>query len=151
MNKFNSRVRDFKKDKRIKAREKKQQLALQGKVVSHANAPPPAPMSGKRKRKMERQWRKAQKEALESGLVTLQDIEMIAADPLGSEAKTEKTAGQATSSQQQLKPKKKKGFALRKKMRVRVAASTLKKGGKNMMMADALGGEAPPESDKMME
>jgi hypothetical protein len=42
--------------------------------------PGPRSLSGKKKRKLEKKWRKTQKEALEGGLVTMEDIQMMAAD-----------------------------------------------------------------------
>ncbi|GMH09109.1 hypothetical protein Nepgr_010949 [Nepenthes gracilis] len=40
----------------------------------------PLSMSGKRKRKLLKKWRREQKELVVKGLVTMQDIEMVAAD-----------------------------------------------------------------------
>ncbi|CAK9172467.1 unnamed protein product [Ilex paraguariensis] len=42
--------------------------------------PQPLSISGKRKRKLLKKWRRDQKEALENGLVTMQDVEMAVAE-----------------------------------------------------------------------
>ncbi|GAB2264958.1 hypothetical protein Dimus_000029 [Dionaea muscipula] len=44
-------------------------------------------ISGKRHRKLLKKWRREQKEALEKGLVTMEDIEMAAADGSSQEVK----------------------------------------------------------------
>ncbi|XP_072978796.1 uncharacterized protein [Typha angustifolia] len=41
---------------------------------------PPVYMSGKRKRKLLKKWRRDQKEAIEKGLVTMEDVEMAIAE-----------------------------------------------------------------------
>ncbi|KAJ8771318.1 hypothetical protein K2173_026495 [Erythroxylum novogranatense] len=43
------------------------------------NKPQPLSVSGKRKRKLLKKWRREQKEALEKGLVTMKDVEMAVA------------------------------------------------------------------------
>ncbi|KAA8533480.1 hypothetical protein F0562_031086 [Nyssa sinensis] len=48
--------------------------------------PQPLAVSGKRKRKLFKKWRREQKVALEKGLVTMQDIEMAAAEGTSEEA-----------------------------------------------------------------
>ncbi|KAG9158078.1 hypothetical protein Leryth_000243 [Lithospermum erythrorhizon] len=42
--------------------------------------PQSIPLSGKRKRKLEKKWRRDQKEAIDKGLITMQDVEMAIAD-----------------------------------------------------------------------
>ncbi|OAY44577.1 uncharacterized protein LOC110620398 [Manihot esculenta] len=44
------------------------------------NKPQPLSVSGKRQRKLLKKWRREQKEAIEKGLVTMQDVEMAAAE-----------------------------------------------------------------------
>ncbi|CAD5187482.1 uncharacterized protein LOC103990617 [Musa acuminata AAA Group] len=41
---------------------------------------PPVSVSGKRKRKLFKKWRREQKEAMEKGLVTMEDVEMAVAE-----------------------------------------------------------------------
>ncbi|PWA34210.1 hypothetical protein CTI12_AA621360 [Artemisia annua] len=41
-------------------------------------------ISGKRKRKILKKWRRDQKEAVEKGLITMEDIEMAVADGLSA-------------------------------------------------------------------
>ncbi|KAL2545561.1 hypothetical protein Fot_14794 [Forsythia ovata] len=42
--------------------------------------PQPLSISGKRKRKLFKKWRREQKEGVEEGLITMQDVEMAVAD-----------------------------------------------------------------------
>nr|GMD20466.1 Serine--tRNA ligase [Ipomoea batatas] len=42
--------------------------------------PQPLSVSGKRKRKLFKKWRREQKEAMEKGLITMEDVEMAVAD-----------------------------------------------------------------------
>ncbi|MQL98340.1 hypothetical protein Taro_031035 [Colocasia esculenta] len=46
------------------------------------------PISGKRKRKVFKQWRREQKEALQKGLVTMEDVEMAVAEGKGKNKET---------------------------------------------------------------
>ncbi|KAH0470118.1 hypothetical protein IEQ34_001676 [Dendrobium chrysotoxum] len=50
----------------------------------------PIPISGKRKRKLFKKWRREKKAAMEKGLVTMEDIEMEVADGT-SQSEKEKT------------------------------------------------------------
>lgn len=47
----------------------------------------PQSLSGKRKRKQLKKWRREQKEAIEKGLVTMHDVEMAAAEGSSQESK----------------------------------------------------------------
>ncbi|KAG6438388.1 hypothetical protein SASPL_103329 [Salvia splendens] len=47
----------------------------------------PKSISGKRQRKLLKKWRREQKEAVEKGLITMQDVEMAAADEPAEDAK----------------------------------------------------------------
>ncbi|EFJ28332.1 hypothetical protein SELMODRAFT_441087 [Selaginella moellendorffii] len=79
MNKFNAAQRNLQRDRRHKkAQEKRLRLGLQSLKLSRQSAS--RTPSGKRQRKLEKKLRRAQKEVLESGLVSVQDIEMICAD-----------------------------------------------------------------------
>ncbi|EEF42347.1 conserved hypothetical protein [Ricinus communis] len=44
------------------------------------NKKQPLSVSGKRQRKLLKKWRREQKEAIEKGLVTMEDVEMAAAE-----------------------------------------------------------------------
>ncbi|XP_073314983.1 uncharacterized protein [Primulina huaijiensis] len=48
--------------------------------------PQPLSISGKRKRKLLKKWRREQKEAVEKGLITMQDVEMAVADGTSKDA-----------------------------------------------------------------
>ncbi|XP_024539079.1 uncharacterized protein LOC112349246 [Selaginella moellendorffii] len=78
MNKFNAAQRNLQRDRRHKkAQEKRLRLGLQSLKLSRQSAS--RTPSGKRQRKLDKKLRRAQKEVLESGLVSVQDIEMICA------------------------------------------------------------------------
>ncbi|KAK9056497.1 hypothetical protein SSX86_023858 [Deinandra increscens subsp. villosa] len=62
-------------------------------------------ISGKRKRKLMKKWRRDQKEAMEKGLITMEDIEMAVAD------------GSGTSSQETNKSPVK--FHMKKSLKIR--------------------------------
>ncbi|XP_057800740.1 uncharacterized protein LOC131016132 isoform X2 [Salvia miltiorrhiza] len=47
----------------------------------------PKSISGKRQRKLLKKWRREQKEAVEKGLITMQDVEMASADETAEDAK----------------------------------------------------------------
>uniref|UniRef100_A0A7N0V916 Uncharacterized protein n=1 Tax=Kalanchoe fedtschenkoi TaxID=63787 RepID=A0A7N0V916_KALFE len=69
------------------------------------NKPKPVAISGKRKRKLFNKWRRDQKEAVEKGLITMQDVENAVAD------------GEAASLQSKHSPKfnvKKKSLKIKK-------------------------------------
>ncbi|XP_075650604.1 uncharacterized protein LOC142621171 isoform X3 [Castanea sativa] len=47
------------------------------------NRPQPLSISGKRKRKLLKKWRREQKDAIEKGLVSMEDVEMAASQESG--------------------------------------------------------------------
>ncbi|KAJ4915091.1 Uncharacterized protein Rs2_00641 [Raphanus sativus] len=57
---------------------------LTNKLKSRA---PVVSVSGKRQRKLLRKWRREQKEMVEKGLVTMEDVEMASADAASEESK----------------------------------------------------------------
>ncbi|KAM5557926.1 hypothetical protein ABKV19_024982 [Rosa sericea] len=76
MAKFN----EVQKKKRAQNQEKKRRVhgdPVSGKLHLKQQ---PVSISGKRKRKLEKKWRRDQKEAVEKGLITMEDVEMAAAD-----------------------------------------------------------------------
>ncbi|XP_002520023.2 uncharacterized protein LOC8280229 isoform X2 [Ricinus communis] len=56
------------------------------------NKKQPLSVSGKRQRKLLKKWRREQKEAIEKGLVTMEDVEMAAAEGEGTSKDTSKNA-----------------------------------------------------------
>eukprot|EP00271_Cylindrocystis_brebissonii_P007976 TRINITY_DN2196_c4_g1_i1.p1 TRINITY_DN2196_c4_g1~~TRINITY_DN2196_c4_g1_i1.p1 ORF type:complete len:153 (-),score=43.35 TRINITY_DN2196_c4_g1_i1:1430-1888(-) len=74
MNKFNRKTVVFKKARDSKAHRLGKKLAERSKGVKKAVS---GARTGKHKRQVERKWAKAQKEALESGVLTAEDIQMI--------------------------------------------------------------------------
>ncbi|KAG8381658.1 hypothetical protein BUALT_Bualt06G0145000 [Buddleja alternifolia] len=89
--------------------------------------PQPISISGKRKQKLLKKWRREQKEAVEKGLITMQDVEMAAAEG------TSKDANKAP-----VKFPMKKGAKLRVKH--------MKKKGKNKSKSQKPVGEAPVDT-----
>ncbi|CAF2082052.1 unnamed protein product, partial [Brassica rapa] len=57
---------------------------LTNKLKSRA---PVVSVSGKRQKKLLRKWRREQKEMVEKGLVTMEDVEMASADAVSEESK----------------------------------------------------------------
>ncbi|GKV06969.1 hypothetical protein SLEP1_g18784 [Rubroshorea leprosula] len=68
------------KQKRAQIAERKRLIHGDPVTGKLKNMPQALAMSGKRKRKLLRKWRKGQKEAIENGLVTMQDVEMATAE-----------------------------------------------------------------------
>ncbi|XP_009613871.1 uncharacterized protein LOC107797187 [Nicotiana tabacum] len=73
----------------------------------------PLSISGKRKRKLFKKWRRDQKEAIEKGVITMQDVEMAVADAADGKTqdanKTPVKFPMKRSSKLKLKQLKKKG------------------------------------------
>nr|XP_043617516.1 uncharacterized protein LOC122589305 [Erigeron canadensis] len=90
-------------------------------------------ISGKRKRKILKKWRRDQKEAVEKGLITMEDIEMAVADASG--------ASSQEGNKSPLQFHMKKGVKIKSK---RAAKKDRK--GKNNRKSDK-----PASSDLMME
>ncbi|RWR87284.1 hypothetical protein CKAN_01622100 [Cinnamomum micranthum f. kanehirae] len=55
--------------------------------------PQPLSISGKRKRKIFKKWRRDQKDSLQQGLITMQDVEMAVADGKSGRNSSEPAAG----------------------------------------------------------
>lgn len=93
MNKFNLPRRNLLKDRRAK-RANLRRLKSGGSSLKLPACPPQRPISGKKQRKLLKKWRRAQKYALESGLVSMQDIEMMAADNSDGEQEAQPHEGE---------------------------------------------------------
>ncbi|KAL0304550.1 UNVERIFIED_CONTAM: hypothetical protein Sradi_6323100 [Sesamum radiatum] len=77
--------------------------------------PQPLSISGKRKRKLLKKWRREQKEAVEKGLITMQDVEMaVANETLPDANKTAVKFPIKKSSKLRVKQLKKKGKSKKK-------------------------------------
>ncbi|MED6195447.1 hypothetical protein PIB30_037873 [Stylosanthes scabra] len=78
----------------------------------------PSSLSGKRKRKLFKQWRREQKEALENGLVTMEDVQMAVAEAGEAKDSGSKSSGKIHLKKsvklKQLKKHKGKGKNKRK-------------------------------------
>ncbi|XP_022729076.1 uncharacterized protein LOC111284598 [Durio zibethinus] len=76
------------KQKRAQRAERKRAIHGDPTTKKLKNKPQPLSISGKRKRKLLKKWRKDQKEAIEKGLVTMEDVEMVAAEGTTKDAGT---------------------------------------------------------------
>ncbi|CAK8533829.1 unnamed protein product [Lathyrus sativus] len=88
-------------------------------------------LSGKRKRKLFKQWRREQKDALESGIVSMEDVQMAV-------AKGETKDSTASSSGK---------FHLKKGLKLK----QLKRKGKNKRKSDVPATEISADANAMME
>lgn len=149
MNKFNLPRRNIQKERRQKrAERKKAKLTSAASRVSCADDSCCAStavslkvstvnahsgyLSGKKKAKLMKKWRRAQKEALQSGLVTMEDVEMMVADDEGS------------ADQQELQPKLPKAaraFSMKKRAKLRPKSFSSKEVAPASSVAGAEGGE----------
>eukprot|EP01018_Ginkgo_biloba_P028679 Gb_28544 [translate_table: standard] len=80
MTKFNAPLRNKCQEQRAKKAERKRLARADPKTNKLKNVPPPTSLSGKQKRKLFKKWRQEQKRALQNGLVTMDDIQMMAID-----------------------------------------------------------------------
>ncbi|GMN44187.1 hypothetical protein TIFTF001_013390 [Ficus carica] len=118
------------KKKRAQNAERKRAIHGDPSTRKLKTKPQAVSLSGKRKRKLLKKWRRDQKQAVEKGLLTFQDVEMAAAD--GEESQEASTKF----------PMKKKGLKLKR----------LKgKGKKSRGKSSKLAAEAPPPGDVMVE
>ncbi|RXH95369.1 hypothetical protein DVH24_025053 [Malus domestica] len=125
------------KRKRAQNAEKKRAVHGDPTTGKLHNKPQPLSISGKRKRKLLKKWRRDQNEAVKKGLITMQDVEMAAADAdEGEESKDTKT----TSSK----------FPMRKKS---VKLKQLQRKGKNKGKSSKKAAAATAEAsgDAMLE
>ncbi|KAI5061508.1 hypothetical protein GOP47_0024013 [Adiantum capillus-veneris] len=116
MNKFNLPRRSLLKDRRAK------RATLRRLKSGHTSLKIPTvraqrPSSGKKQRKQLKKWRRAQKEAIESGLVSLQDIEMMAVD--------------TADGQSQVQEEHKKPYKVHLKKKAKLILRKSKKQGKD--------------------
>ncbi|XP_074586034.1 LOW QUALITY PROTEIN: uncharacterized protein LOC141841740 [Curcuma longa] len=86
MAKFNVAV----KNRRAKIQDLKRKLHGDPNTRKLKVQKPPVSISGKRKQKLFKKWRREQKEAMEKGLITMEDVEMAVAEG-SSEVKSEKS------------------------------------------------------------
>ncbi|KAK8480593.1 hypothetical protein V6N13_095634 [Hibiscus sabdariffa] len=81
---------EVQKQKRAQRAERKRAIHGDPSSKKLKNKSQPLSISGKRKRKLLKKWRREQKEVIEKGLVTMEDVEMVAAEGTSQEA-TNKT------------------------------------------------------------
>ncbi|CAK9865852.1 unnamed protein product [Sphagnum jensenii] len=113
MNKFNLPLRNIQKERRAKRSEKRRLRSAPPSLTVSVKTGPRS-VSGKKKRKLEKKWRKTQKEALEGGLVTVEDIEMMAAN------------GNDQSPLQPVNTRPSRGFNMKKHTKLRLKSSSIR-------------------------
>ncbi|GMI97327.1 hypothetical protein HRI_003402000 [Hibiscus trionum] len=74
------------KQKRAERAERKRAIHGDPSSKKLKNKSQSLSVSGKRKRKLLKQWRREQKEVIEKGLVTMEDVEMAAAEGTSQDA-----------------------------------------------------------------
>ncbi|KAL6509191.1 hypothetical protein OROGR_022501 [Orobanche gracilis] len=94
----------------------------------------PLSISGKRKRKLLKKWRRDQKAAVEKGLITMQDVEMAVAD---GDSESSQAVNKTTSVQ----------FSMKKSSKIRVKQLKRKGKGKKKSQIPA----AESTTDSMVE
>ncbi|CAK7339977.1 unnamed protein product [Dovyalis caffra] len=79
--------------KRRRAQIAETKRAIHGDALTKKlkNRTQPVSISGKRKRKLLKKWRREQKEAVDTGLVTMQDVEMAFAPGEGTSKDAKRT------------------------------------------------------------
>jgi len=132
------------RNKQRELRAKKSEL----KRLAHGDAitgklkivPPPASLSGKRKRKLLKKWRQDQRAAMEKGLVTMEDIQMMSIDNDDEDLQKSTLDSSAKGGSMKLQIKK------RAKLRIRKGKGK----GKNRGKANAKG-DPSSHADTMVE
>ncbi|WOL18995.1 hypothetical protein Cni_G27792 [Canna indica] len=112
MAKFNVIV----KQRRANVQERKRELHGDPNTGKLKQRTAPLSISGKRKRKLFKKWRREQKEAIEKGLVTMEDVEMAVAEgsSQGTSEKSKVKFQMKKSSKLKLKKIRGKGKSKRK-------------------------------------
>lgn len=80
MAKLNAPLRNKQRELRAKKSEFNRQVHGDPVTGKLKTVPPPSSLSGKRKRKIQKKWRRDQKSAMDKGLVTMEDIQMMSVD-----------------------------------------------------------------------
>ncbi|XP_058085443.1 uncharacterized protein LOC131232931 isoform X1 [Magnolia sinica] len=130
------------KHKRTQVAERKRVIHGDPTTGKLKNKSQPLSISGKRKRKLFKKWRREQKEALQKGLVTMQDVEMAVADDIhyGESG----TSSEGTNNKTPMKFPMKKGGKIKIKK--------LKRKGKSSRKASKATTDTPADAaDAMVE
>eukprot|EP00898_Chlorokybus_atmophyticus_P000187 jgi/Chlat1/1169/Chrsp113S08650 len=117
MNKFNAIQRNRRQERR---KHKREQVGDKGRLAAEASkAGVSGARTGKHARKLLRQYRRAQKEVVERGLITQQDVDMLLADNAGEEA----ASASAVNETKATKSVVKQGVRIGRRVRVVVPKS----------------------------
>ncbi|CAM6095583.1 unnamed protein product [Calypogeia fissa] len=130
MNKFNLPRRNIARERRAKRAERRK-LQSGNPSLKVSPAKTKTSISGKKHRKLLKKWQKAQRQALESGLVTMQDIEMMAADG---------EAGESSDVTKTKTKKNKRVFAVKKRAKLRLKLTS-------SLKAKSKGEHSPADAD----
>ncbi|OMO71148.1 hypothetical protein CCACVL1_18419 [Corchorus capsularis] len=83
---------EVQKEKRARRAERKRAIHGDPSTKKLKNKSENLSVSGKRKRKLLRKWRREQKDVIDKGLVTMEDVEMAAAEGTSQDASTSQDA-----------------------------------------------------------
>ncbi|KAK9272980.1 hypothetical protein L1049_003360 [Liquidambar formosana] len=111
------------KQKRAETAERKRAIHGDPSTGKLKNRPQPLSISGKRKRKLFKKWRRDQKEATGKGLVTMQDVEMAVAQGTSQETNKAPTKFHLKKKSLKLKQLKRKDKNKRKSSKPAAEAS----------------------------
>eukprot|EP00262_Sarcandra_glabra_P002126 TRINITY_DN12380_c0_g1_i2.p1 TRINITY_DN12380_c0_g1~~TRINITY_DN12380_c0_g1_i2.p1 ORF type:complete len:134 (-),score=38.66 TRINITY_DN12380_c0_g1_i2:341-712(-) len=109
------------KERRAKIADRKRVIHGNPNTGKLKNKPQPLSISGKRKRKLFKKWRRDQKEAVQKGIVTMQDVEMVLSEDIDNNSP--KKFHLKKSSKLQIKKLKGKGKNRRKSSKPATGAS----------------------------
>eukprot|EP00262_Sarcandra_glabra_P002125 TRINITY_DN12380_c0_g1_i1.p1 TRINITY_DN12380_c0_g1~~TRINITY_DN12380_c0_g1_i1.p1 ORF type:complete len:138 (-),score=40.58 TRINITY_DN12380_c0_g1_i1:341-724(-) len=113
------------KERRAKIADRKRVIHGNPNTGKLKNKPQPLSISGKRKRKLFKKWRRDQKEAVQKGIVTMQDVEMVLSEGASEDIdnNSPKKFHLKKSSKLQIKKLKGKGKNRRKSSKPATGAS----------------------------
>ncbi len=121
------------KRKRAEKAERKRAIHGDPLTAKLKNKPQPLSVSGKRQRKLFKKWRREQKEALEKGIVSMEDVEMAV-----SQGTSEETSKNSTK------------FHLKKSVKLK-HLKRKGRGGKNKIKPSKPAAAEVPMEDAMVE
>ncbi|KAK6235343.1 hypothetical protein SCA6_010680 [Theobroma cacao] len=83
---------EVQRQKRAQRADRKRAIHGDAATKKLKNKSQPLSISGKRQRKLLKKWRREQKKVIEKGLVTMEDVEMVAAEGASQDAGTSQVA-----------------------------------------------------------
>lgn len=114
MAKLNAPLRNKQRELRAKKSEFNRQVHGDPVTGKLKTVPPPSSLSGKRKRKIQKKWRRDQKSAMDKGLVTMEDIQMMSVDNEDEGLQKSSLDSSAKGGSMQIQIKKRAKLRIRK-------------------------------------